>query len=385
MGNKRFLVGCMALMMAGVAVATENVMTVHANKITSDISPTMYGLFFEDINFGADGGLYAELVKNRSFEFAQNLMGWDIFGNVTLMNDGPFERNPHYVRLGKSAHPHKHSGIENEGFFGMGLKAGSEYRFSVWARGNGQRIRVELIDNDSMGETQVITSKKLEITSDEWTKYQIILKPEVEEKKAHLRIFLETDGNVDLEHVSLFPVDTWKGRENGLRKDLVQALADLSPDVFRFPGGCIVEGTDMGNRYQWKETVGQVENRPTNENRWHYTFTHRFFPDYFQSYGLGFYEYFLLSEDIGAEPLPILNCGLLCQYQNNDDCQIPEDSLDIFVQDALDLIEFANGNIDTKWGKLRAEMGHPEPFNLKYLGIGNEQWGQIYVDRLKVL
>ena len=115
MGNKRFLVGCMALMMAGVAVATENVMTVHANKITSDISPTMYGLFFEDINFGADGGLYAELVKNRSFEFAQNLMGWDIFGNVTLMNDGPFERNPHYVRLGKSAHPHKHSGIENEG------------------------------------------------------------------------------------------------------------------------------------------------------------------------------------------------------------------------------------------------------------------------------
>ena len=384
MRNKRFLVGYMALMMAGAAVATENVMTVHANKITSDISPTMYGLFFEDINFGADGGLYAELVKNRSFEFAQNLMGWDIFGNVTLMNDGPFERNPHYVRLGKSAHPHKHSGIENEGFFGMGLKAGSEYRFSVWARGNGQRIRVELIDNDSMGETQVITSKKLEIISDEWKKYQIVLKPEVEEKKAHLRIFLETDGNVDLEHVSLFPVDTWKGRENGLRKDLVQALADLSPDVFRFPGGCIVEGTDMGNRYQWKETVGQVENRPTNENRWHYTFTHRFFPDYFQSYGLGFYEYFLLSEDIGAEPLPILNCGLLCQYQNNDDCQIPEDSLDIFVQDALDLIEFANGNIDTKWGKLRAEMGHPEPFNLKYLGIGNEQWGQIYVDRLKV-
>ncbi|MBM6864528.1 carbohydrate binding domain-containing protein [Bacteroides caecigallinarum] len=365
-------------------MAKENVMTVHANKIISDVSPTMYGLFFEDINFGADGGLYAELVKNRSFEFTQNLMGWNIFGNVTLMNDGPFNRNPHYVRLGKSAHPHKHSGIENEGFFGMGLKAGNEYRFSVWARGKGQRIRVELIDNDSMGETQVITSKKLEISSDDWKKYQIILKPEVEEKKAHLRIFLETEGNVDLEHVSLFPVDTWKNRENGLRKDLVQALADLSPDVFRFPGGCIVEGTDMGNRYQWKETVGQVENRPTNENRWHYTFPHRFFPDYFQSYGLGFYEYFQLSEDIGAEPLPILNCGLLCQYQNNDDCQIPADSLDLFVQDALDLIEFANGDINTKWGKLRAEMGHPEPFNLKYLGIGNEQWGQIYVDRLKV-
>lgn len=386
MKNKNtYMAIALSLLAANSTVmAKEKAMTVHTNKIISDVSPTMYGLFFEDINFGADGGLYAELVKNRSFEFTQNLMGWNIFGNVTLMNDGPFNRNPHYVRLGKSAHPHKHSGIENEGFFGMGLKAGNEYRFSVWARGKGQRIRVELIDNDSMGETQVITSQKLEINSDDWKKYQIILKPEVEEKKAHLRIFLETEGNVDFEHVSLFPTDTWKGRENGLRKDLVQALADLSPDVFRFPGGCIVEGTDIGNRYQWKETVGQVENRPTNENRWHYTFPHRFFPDYFQSYGLGFYEYFQLSEDIGAEPLPILNCGLLCQYQNNDDCQIPADSLDLFVQDALDLIEFANGDIDTKWGKLRAEMGHPEPFNLKYLGIGNEQWGQIYVDRLKV-
>lgn len=163
----------------------------------------------------------------------------------------------------------------------MGLKANNEYRFSVWARGKGQRIRVELIDNDSMGETQVITSGKLTVTSDEWKKYELTLLPKVEEKKAHLRILLETEGNVDLEHVSLFPTDTWKGRENGLRKDLVQALADLSPDVFRFPGGCIVEGTDMGNRYQWKETVGQVENRPTNENRWHYTFPHRFFPGLF--------------------------------------------------------------------------------------------------------
>lgn len=379
-----FIAAALSLMSAaGTVYANENIMTVHANKVISEISPTMYGLFFEDINFGADGGLYAELVKNRSFEFDQNLMGWNVFGNVVLMNDGPFNRNPHYVRLSKASHPHKHTGIENEGYFGIGLKADNEYRFSVWARGKGQRIRVELIDNDTMGESQVITSGKVEVVSDEWNKYEITLKPKVEEKKAHLRIFLETKGSVDLEHVSLFPVDTWKGRKNGLRKDLVQALYDLSPDVFRFPGGCIVEGTDASSRYQWKETVGQVENRPTNENRWHYTFPHRFFPDYFQSYGLGFYEYFLLSEDIGAEPLPILNCGLLCQYQNSDDCQMSADSLDMFVQDALDLIEFANGSTETKWGKLRAEMGHPEPFNLKYLGIGNEQWGQIYVDRLR--
>ena len=365
-------------------MAKENVMTVHANKIISDVSPTMYGLFFEDINFGADGGLYAELVKNRSFEFTQNLMGWNIFGNVTLMNDGPFNRNPHYVRLGKSAHPHKHSGIENEGFFGMGLKAGNEYRFSVWARGKGQRIRVELIDNDSMGETQVITSKKLEISSDDWKKYQIILKPEVEEKKAHLRIFLETEGNVDLEHVSLFPTDTWKGRENGLRKDLVQALADTKPGVFRFPGGCIVEGTDLASRYNWKNSVGSVENRPLNENRWHYTFPHRFFPDYFQTYGMGFYELFLLAEDMGAEPLPVLSCGLACQFQNeNEEAHVKVCDLQPYIQDALDLIEFANGATDTKWGGLRAEMGHPEPFNLKFIGIGNEQWGPEYPERLK--
>ena len=372
---------------AGMNLNAQNAnnMVIQANKIGAEIQPTMYGHFFEDINYGADGGLYAELVKNRSFDFPQNFMGWDIFGKVTLQNDGPFERNPHYVRLSDPRHAHKRTGIENEGFFGIGIKANEKYRFTVWARGENQKIKVELINNASMGETQVITSQDVAINSKEWKKYEVILTPGETQAKAHLRIFLASPGSVDLEHVSLFPVDTWKGRENGLRKDLVQALADTKPGVFRFPGGCIVEGTDLATRYNWKNSVGPVENRPINENRWHYTFPHRFYPDYFQTYGMGFYELFLLAEDMGAEPLPVLNCGLSCQYQNDDPkAHVPVDQLDSYIQDALDLIEFANGDTNTKWGKLRADMGHPAPFNLKFIGIGNEQWGPEYPERLKL-
>ena len=371
---------------AGLSLQAQNVnqMVIQANKIGAEIQPTMYGHFFEDINYGADGGLYAELIKNRSFEFPQSFMGWNIFGNVTLQNDGPFERNPHYVRLGAPSHAHKRTGLENEGFFGIGIKANEKYRFTVWARGENQKIRVELIDNDSMDETQVITAQSLDINSKEWKKYELILTPTKTEAKAHLRIFLQSAGTVDLEHVSLFPVDTWKGRENGLRKDLVQALADTKPGIFRFPGGCIVEGTEISDRYNWKNSVGPVENRPLNSNRWHYTFPHRFFPDYFQTYGMGFYELFLLSEDMGAEPLPILNCGLACQYQNDDPkAHVQLCDLDSYIQDALDLIEFANGPVTSKWGKVRADMGHPEPFNLKMIGIGNEQWDKVYVERLE--
>lgn len=372
---------------AGLNLNAQNVnqLTVQTNKIGAEIQPTMYGHFFEDINFGADGGLYAELVKNRSFEFPQNLMGWDTFGNVTLQNDGPFERNPHYVRLGNPGHAHKRTGIENEGFFGIGIKADESYRFSVWARGENQKIRVELIDNASMGETQVITSKDLTVNSKEWKKYEVILTPKATFAKAHLRIFLASSGTVDLEHVSLFPVNTWKNRENGLRKDLVQALLDTKPGIFRFPGGCIVEGTDIEDRYQWKNSVGPVENRPLNSNRWEYTFPHRFYPDYHQTYGMGFFELFQLAEDLGAEPLPVVNCGLACQYQNNTpDAHVKVEDLGSYIQDALDLIEFANGSTDTEWGKLRADMGHPEPFNLKFIGVGNEQWGPEYPERLKL-
>ena len=185
-----------------------------------------------------------------------------------------------------------------------------------------------------------------------------------------------------MDHISLFPVKTWKNRENGLRADLVQALYDLNPGVFRFPGGCIIEGNNLETRYQWKNSVGPVENRPLNENRWNYTRANRYTPDYFQSYGLGFFEYFQLSEDIGAEPIPVLSCGIACQFESKQ--IVPLDGLKPYVQDALDLIEFANGPVSSTWGKVRAEMGHPQPFNLKMIAIGNEQWGEIYPERLEV-
>lgn len=382
------LMATLALSAGMTLQAQTNQMVVNAKKVGAEIQPTMYGLFFEDINYAADGGLYAELVKNRSFEFPQNLMGWKTFGDVKLKDDGPFDKNPHYVRLSDPKHAHKRTGLENEGFFGMGIKQGEEYRFSVWARTpeNGQpaRIRVELVDTKSMGENHGFAMAQVTVDSKEWKKYQVVMKATQTNPKAILRIFLEGTNAVDLEHVSLFPVDTWKGRENGLRKDLVQLLADLKPGIFRFPGGCIVEGTDLESRYQWKNSVGPVENRPLNENRWHYTFPHRFYPDYYQSYGLGFYEFFLLSEEIGAEPLPVLSCGLACQFQNEDmHAHVAVEDLDPYIQDALDLIEFANGDVTTKWGKLRAEMGHPEPFNMKFIGIGNEQWGPEYPERLE--
>lgn len=361
--------------------------TLNTKKVGAEIKPTMYGLFFEDINFAADGGLYAELVKNRSFDFPQPLMGWKTFGAVELSKENaPFDRNPNYVILSDPGHGHKHTGIENEGFRGMGFQKDAVYRFSVWAKrmntDKEQKLRIDLLGSDN----GVIASKELVIDSNDWKKYQLEIAPWRTDDKGALRIFFASrNGSVALEHVSLFPVDTYKGRENGMRKDLAEALADIHPGIFRFPGGCIVEGTDLETRYDWKKSVGPVENRPVNENRWHYTFQDRFFPDYFQSYGLGFYEYFLLSEDLGAEPLPVVNCGLSCQYQNHGEhCHVAVGDLQEYVQDALDLIEFANGGVHTTWGKLRADMGHPEPFNLKFIGIGNEQWGTEYPERLEV-
>ncbi|MBQ6747449.1 MAG: carbohydrate binding domain-containing protein [Bacteroidaceae bacterium] len=377
-----------AMMAAMTIQAQTHEMTVQMKKVGAPIQNTMYGLFFEDINFAADGGLYAELVLNRSFEFPQQLYGWKTVGNVQVRNDGPFERNPHYVRMAYTGHKDKFTVMENSGTFGMGLKEGENYRFSVWARlveGNDPvKIRVELCDPYTNAERQAFATERVTIDSKEWKKYEVVIKSTKTIQKASMRVFLEGRQAVDLEHVSLFPTDTWKGRENGLRKDLAQALADLKPGIFRFPGGCIVEGTDLPTRYNWKNTVGPVENRPLNENRWQYTFPYRYLPDYYQSYGLGFFEFFQLCEDIGADALPVLSCGLACQFQNDDpSAHQPVDELDEYVQDALDLIEFANGSTDTKWGKLRAKMGHAAPFNLKYIAIGNEQWGEIYPQHLE--
>ena len=372
-------------LLAALSLMAQTVrLDVNLKKPGAPIQPTMYGIFFEDINYAADGGLYGDMVKNRSFDFPYALTGWTAYGKLQVMDDGPFERNPHYLRLNWSGHRDKFTGVENEGFFGIGLKAGEKYVFSVWARSEGGKLRIELVDNDSMTETQILTQGEIAVNSKEWTKYKLELESPITIEDAHLRVELVGNVSVDIEHVSLFPKDTWMGREGGLRKDLAQALYDLHPGVFRFPGGCIVEGTDLETRYNWKNSVGPVENRPVNENRWHYTFGYKLFPDYFTSYGFGFFEFFQLCEDFGCEPLPVVSCGLACQFQNDDPAaHVPVDELQPYIQDALDLIEFANGGVNTTWGKVRAEMGHPEPFNLKMLAVGNEQWGEEYPAHLK--
>ena len=384
------------------AQETTNVVTVDVSKKAiakaTPIQPTMYGIFFEDINFAADGGLYAELLKNRSFEFTpDHLMGWQAFGRVEVRDDGPFPRNPHYVRLSSMHHRDMWTGLQNEGFFGIGLHKDVDYRFSVWARvpdGGTSRLWIQFVDQNTMDEHQEFANADLTIQGSEWKKYTVTLRSPRTIDHAQLRLFLVDDhrrsGSVttDLEHVSLFPVDTWQGHENGLRRDVAQALYDLHPGVFRFPGGCIVEGTTLQQRYQWKNSVGPVEDRPINKNRWENTFTYRYYAAYFQSYGLGFYEYFLLAEEIGAEPLPVLSVGLACQFQNDDEAAhapATKEGLQSFIDDCNDLIEFANGDTTTTWGALRAQMGHPAPFGLKFLAIGNEQWEQPYYDRLAII
>ena len=349
------------LAMSSLGAFAQHQFTVQANKPGAEIQPTMYGIFFEDINFGADGGLYAEMVENRSFEFPQRLMGWNTFGNVTLSDVKPaFDRNPHYVTLESAGAREKQTGLENRGFFGMGLKKDMKYDFTVYGRlhlidGKQGKIRVELVNSKN----DVIAKQVINITNNKWQKLTATLTSPQTDAKGLMRVYLEKGSeSVDLDHISLFPEDNW----NGLRADLVQDLADLKPGIFRFPGGCIVEGTDLDTRYEWKNSVGAPENRPLNENRWRD------------------------SEKIGAEPLPILSVGLACQYQNDDkdpNAHVAVKDLQSYIDDALDLIEFANGPVTSKWGKLRADMGHPAPFNLKQIGIGNEQWGPMYPERLQ--
>jgi len=369
---------CSACLGQGNAVQ----LTVKADQPGAKISPTMYGIFFEDINFGADGGLYAELVKNRSFEFPNAMMAWSevkqgsaVGCSVQTLDQDPFNAaSPHYVRIQAGAAGY---GILNEGFAGMGVRKDENYLFSAFGRDASGRtaVRAELVSSNG----QVLAQATLKGFDAKWAKKTATLRPSATEAKAQLRIVLDSPGTVDLDMISLFPKKTWKNRSNGLRADLVQWLADLKPGFFRFPGGCIVEGRYLSTRYQWKNTIGDPEDRKLIINRWNDEFKHRPAPDYFQTFGLGFYEYFLLCEDIGAEPMPILNCGMACQFNSKE--LVPLEELQPYIQDALDLIEFANGPVTSEWGAKRAKMGHPKPFNLKYLGVGNEQWGPQYIER----
>jgi alpha-N-arabinofuranosidase len=382
-------------------------LTVQVNKPGAAVNKNMYGLFFEDINFAADGGLYPELVKNKSFETDARLMGWRALGGAANLDtyavrneQGISQNNSHYLRLTTRNGAGGEAGIENEGFRGMGVKDGGEYTLSFYARrgaGDINGLTASLVGQRGESLGQVAVSG----FTNEWKKYTAVVKATGTHNKAHLKLVLNGTGTVDLDVVSLYPKDTWNKRPNGLRTDLVQLLKDMKPGFLRFPGGCIVEGRTLSERYQWKETIGDVTARLPMINRWNMEFRHRSTPDYYQSFGLGFFEYFQLSEDIGAEPLPILNVGMACQYNSGElapmgsastkggpsantaphDHATDDPSLDVFIQDALDLIEFANGPATSPWGAKRAAMGHSAPFNLKMIGVGNEQWGPQYLER----
>jgi alpha-L-arabinofuranosidase len=367
----------------------KTVLNIQTDTPIADIQPTMWGIFFEDINMGADGGIYAELVKNRSFEFIKPLMGWKLDqqpfkeGAITVLaKQGVNLPNPRYLQVKINNASKGNLSITNEGFRGMGIKKGLAYDFSFLYRSqkNGVKLHIELVNaaKEIIGSTMLIPNE----TGAEWHKQAIRFNATATALKAQLRIWFEGTGTIDVDMISLFPTDTWKNRPGGMRADMIQLLADMKPGFIRFPGGCIVEGFDLANRYQWKKTIGPIEERELKINRWNIEFAHRPTPDYFQTFGLGFYEYFQLAEDIGAEPLPILSCGMACQFNSAE--LAPLDQIDPFVQDALDLIEFANGKITSKWGKIRNDMGHPAPFNLKMLGVGNENWGPQYIERLAV-
>ena len=384
-----FKLAAITLFLFGQKVMAQQPMQliVQTAKPIAPIPSTMWGIFFEDINFAADGGLYAELVKNRSFEFPMPMMGWDEIeqkgstATTLIVNHGKENTNNlRYASVSVNTQSGVY-GLSNAGFRGMGIYAGKQYRFSLLAKNeNGAAVKVKVQLVNASG--KIIGQTTLENFSSDWKKYTAVIATTDSAQKGKLNVLFEGNGTVDIDMVSLFPEHTFKDRPNGLREDLAQKLADLKPGFIRFPGGCIVEGRDLTNRYQWKTTVGNVEDRKLIMNRWNVEFSYKLTPDYFQSFGLGFYEYFQLADDLGAEPLPILNCGMACQYNSAE--VVALDALQPYIQDALDLIEFANGPVTMALGKLRSDMGHPAPFNLKFIGVGNEQWQTQYFERYKI-
>ncbi len=375
-------------------------LTVSAQKVKAPaggkkISKELIGIFFEDISYSADGGLYAELIENGSFEYNPNERdGWGpgtswktarpghSLGMLQVRMDNPIHpNNPTYMRLHtervKEYYDYagwKGFGLENDGFDGISVKAGAKYDFSVFFRniGAAKQVRVVLVKPGQGWGAQpsVLAETTLNVSDTSWKKYEATLTSSEDCTNASLQILVLTQGDLDIDMVSLMPQDTYKG--HGLRKDLAEALAGLEPKFMRFPGGCVVHGGGDGfwDTYRWKTTVGPKEQRRGLKNTW----------GYHQSMGLGYYEYFQFCEDLGMEPLPILPCGVNCQGTNGGWSMrtqaqdfVPMSEMDEWVNEALDLIEWANGDVNTKWGKVRAEAGHPKPFNLKYLGLGNEE------------
>lgn len=367
--------------------APEITWNIDVAGVGPEVKPTMHGVFFEDINYGADGGLYAELVENRSFEHRTGMFAWSedkrgtASGTSTLETDkGVHSNNPRFLRL-NIASPSDGYGVSNLGYGGIPVKGGEAYRFSIHARGAADYTGGLLVRIESVG-GRILAEGKIDKVSSSWQRHSVELAVSDTDNGAKLVVLANAPGVIDLDVVSLFPKNTFKQRENGMREDLAKMIADMKPGFMRFPGGCIVEGKNLANAYRWKETVGPIWERKQNWNRWQEVMAKSNVTEYSQTYGLGFFEFFQFCDDIGAAPVPVLNCGMSCQFQEKQ--FVPVNELDPWVQDALDLIEFANGPATSTWGKVRADMGHPEPFNMKYLGVGNEQWGEEYFKRYVV-
>ena len=397
---RRIITLAILVLIAGMGIEAQKPMK--APKGGKAISDELIGIFFEDISSSADGGLFAELVQNGSFEYNPTERdGWGpatawrfirpghSLGRIVPRMDNPLnENNPTYMRIlierVKEYYDYngwKGVGLENNGFFGehnnpegINVKAGQKYNFSAFMRnvkGNAKNVRVALVEHQGWGkDPKLLAEAFVNVESSNWQRLEATVTPNTDCRNAALQILVQDLGEMDIDEISLMPEDTYKG--HGLRKDLAQALADLNPRFMRFPGGCVVHGGGDGfwNTYRWKTTIGPRHERRPLKNTW----------GYHQSMGLGYYEYFQLCEDLGMAPLPILPCGVSCQgtnggweMKNQAQDVVPMSEMDEWVQDALDLIEWANGDVTTTWGKKRAEQGHPAPFGLKYLGIGNEE------------
>lgn len=374
--------------------------TVAQQKVSAlkpkQISPDLFGIFFEDLSYAADGGLYAELIQNRSFEYSpadnrdwHSLTAWKYqtdgfgYGTISVETNAPVHpNNPHYVVLNVEEEGQKGVGLENSGFDGIPVKAGKGYRFSVFLNAmsaNPLPISVALVD----GKGKELGSSTFTAMGNGWKKYTEQITINFDNDDARLVMLVKSKGKIGIDMVSLFPTETFKHHENGMRADLAQVIADLKPKFMRFPGGCLTHGDGVGNIYRWKNTIGPLEQRIDQRNIW----------NYHQSMGLGFFEYFQFCEDIHAKPVPVLAAGVSCQNSggtwrigSTGQKGIPMDEMKAYIQDVLDLIEYANGSVNSTWGSKRAAAGHPAPFNLEYLGIGNEdKITGLFEDRFRMI
>ncbi|MCM3632734.1 alpha-L-arabinofuranosidase C-terminal domain-containing protein [Paenibacillus camelliae] len=347
----------------------------------------LFGIFFEDLNHAADGGLYGELVRNRSFEFDRidnssyhALTAWEKIergggqAQVSIQTEAPLNtKNPHYAVIEIVAEGDG-VGLMNYGYnTGISLKQGEQYLFSMYAKREDSKSEAEAVSIAVENPDGVVLAEaSIAVSGNEWTRYEAILTAKSTDHSGRLILLTKGTGSLALDHVSLFPKETFKQRSNGMRQDIASMLQELKPKFMRFPGGCLVHdgslnADDRNSMYRWKNTIGPVHDRPARRSNWGYN----------QTLGLGYYEYFVLSEDIGAKPIPVLPAG----YDPHHKRIVPIEELGPWIDDALDLIEFANGSIETTWGAKRAELGHPEPFGMEYIAIGNEEVGEPFFER----